>query len=167
IFVLTENEEIRLVRLDLTKVRQILFNLISNASKFTQNGTVSLEVASVPGDAASGPGIRFRVSDTGIGITKEQEERLFKEFAQADGSTTRRYGGTGLGLAISKRFCEMMNGSIGIESSSSKGTTFVATLPQRIEESREGPIPITVPSIIADRVIPKKSCILIIDDDPS
>jgi PAS domain S-box-containing protein len=167
IFVLTENEEIRLVRLDLTKVRQILFNLISNASKFTQNGTVSLEVTSVPGDAASGPGIRFRVSDTGIGITKEQEERLFKEFAQADGSTTRKFGGTGLGLAISKRFCEMMGGSIGIESSSSKGTTFVAILPQRIEESREGPILRTVPSIIADRVIPKKSCILIIDDDPS
>ncbi len=165
-FVLTGNEESRLVRLDLTKVRQILFNLISNASKFTQNGTVSLEVASVPGDAAPRPAIRFRVSDTGIGITKEQEERLFKEFAQADGSTTRRYGGTGLGLAISKRFCEMMGGSIGIESSSSKGTTFVATLPQRIEEPHEGTIPITVPSIIADRVFPKKSCILIIDDDP-
>ena len=135
-FVLTGSDEIRLVRLDLTKVRQILFNLISNASKFTQNGTISLEATPVPGDAVSRPAIRFRVSDTGIGITKEQEERLFKEFAQADGSTTRKFGGTGLGLAISKRFCEMMCGSIGIESSSSKGTTFVATLPQRIEEAR-------------------------------
>src|SRR4051812_21176604 len=88
---------------DLTKVRQVLFNLISNACKFTEKGTVTLEVARQ--EESGRDWLTFRVSDTGIGMTPEQVARLFQPFTQADASTTRKYGGTGLGLAISKRFC--------------------------------------------------------------
>ncbi|HEX8550111.1 MAG TPA: response regulator [Abditibacteriaceae bacterium] len=117
------------MRADLTKVRQILFNLLSNACKFTENGEVALHAA------RDGADVVFRVSDTGIGLTPEQQKRLFQTFSQADASTTRKYGGTGLGLAITKRFCEMMNGEIAIETEFGKGTTFIVRLPARMEGS--------------------------------
>ena len=99
---------------DMTKVRQVLFNLLSNACKFTERGAVRLSVTRHAADGRDW--IQFRVHDTGIGMTPEQIERLFRDFTQADASTTRKYGGTGLGLAISRRFCEMMGGHIEVES---------------------------------------------------
>ena len=90
---------------DRTKLKQSLLNLLSNAGKFTHEGLVKLEVRPAPNE------ISFIVSDTGIGMTEEQQGRLFQAFSQADASTTRQYGGTGLGLAISKHFCEMLGGT--------------------------------------------------------
>ena len=125
---------------DATKLRQILLNLLSNACKFTNNGTVTLQALAINnGDLpeadplASSPhhfsSIIFEVSDTGIGITPEQIERLFEPFTQADESSTRRYGGTGLGLAITRHFCTMLGGSIMVESVMGQGSTFRVRLP--------------------------------------
>ena len=100
------------MRSDITKLRQMLFNLLSNASKFTERGAITLRVDR---ESANGSGwVSFSVSDTGIGITK-QTSKLFQAFTQADTSTTRKYGGTGLGLAISQKFCHLMGGEITIE----------------------------------------------------
>jgi PAS domain S-box-containing protein len=112
---------------DLTKVRQALFNLLSNACKFTKNGTITLEASRVPG--ADGGDLIFKVSDTGIGMTPEQAEKVFEAFTQADSSTTRDYGGTGLGLSITRSFCQMLNGDITVTSEPGKGSTFVVRLP--------------------------------------
>ena len=117
---------------DLTKLRQSLFNLLSNASKFTEEGTVTLEVRREAGH--DGPWLRFSVRDSGIGMTEQQLERLFQPFSQADASTTRRYGGTGLGLAITKRFIEMMGGLVSVESVPGSGSTFTLRLPASTEE---------------------------------
>jgi signal transduction histidine kinase len=119
------------MRADQTKVRQILFNLISNANKFTAKGTISLEVSRQPAPPGAPPlsSVVFRVSDTGIGMTPEQLRKLFQPFTQADASTTRKYGGTGLGLAISKRFCQMMGGDLTVASAPLQGSTFTVTLP--------------------------------------
>jgi PAS domain S-box-containing protein len=115
------------MRGDLTKVRQMLLNLLSNASKFTSSGRIDLEVARERngGDDT----FVFRVRDTGIGMTPEQQQRVFEAFSQAEASTARKFGGTGLGLAISKRFCEMMGGGIELESELGKGSTFTIRLP--------------------------------------
>ena len=115
------------MRADLTKVRQTLFNLLSNACKFTEHGTITLEVTRETGDG--GGWVAFRVRDSGIGMTPEQMEKLFQEFSQADASTTRKYGGTGLGLAISRKFCRLMGGDITVESALGEGSTFTITLP--------------------------------------
>ncbi|HET6764170.1 MAG TPA: histidine kinase N-terminal 7TM domain-containing protein, partial [Longimicrobiaceae bacterium] len=115
---------------DITKVRQMLLNLLANAAKFTENGTLALEVSRE--GAGSGEEVVFRVRDTGIGMTPEQIGRLFQPFTQADASTTRRYGGTGLGLTITRRFCEMLGGDIGVESEPGAGTVFTLRLPARL-----------------------------------
>jgi len=112
---------------DSTRLRQIILNLLSNACKFTDKGVVSLAVAREHKDGTDW--LRFRVADTGIGMTAEQRARLFQEFTQGDSSTTRKYGGTGLGLAISDRLCRMMGGSIAVESEPGKGTVFTVRLP--------------------------------------
>ena len=114
------------LRADLTKVRQSLFNLISNAAKFTEQGRITLEARREFGER---DWIVFEVADTGIGMTDAQMERLFQSFAQADASTTRKYGGTGLGLAITRHFCEMMGGTITVQSAAGMGTTFTIRLP--------------------------------------
>ncbi|HEY6109137.1 MAG TPA: GAF domain-containing protein [Gemmatimonadales bacterium] len=117
---------------DLTKVRQMLLNLLSNACKFTRNGTITLAVAREPGNdgpGASGDRIVLRVTDTGIGMTPAQMERLFEAFAQADVATASKYGGTGLGLAITRRFCRMMGGDVSVESEPGRGSTFTIWLP--------------------------------------
>ncbi len=116
---------------DLTRLRQILFNLLSNASKFTKDGRILLKV--VRESDARHEYLLFIVEDTGIGISKEQLKRIFEPFRQADTSTTRVYGGTGLGLTISKRFCEMMGGSIMVDSEPGQGTRFVVKLPSVTE----------------------------------
>ena len=154
------------VRLDHTKVRQILFNLISNASKFTQNGTITLTACALPPSNGSGADIVIKVSDTGIGLTQEQIAKLFKEFSQADSSTTRKYGGTGLGLAITKRFIDMMHGSIGVESVPSKGTTFTVTLPQWIENPEKKKVQAEPAVETTASPVPTNTAVLVIDDDP-
>src|SRR6185436_3530869 len=114
---------------DATKVRQILFNLLSNACKFTDHGTISCDVRR---QAGSPDRCIFRVTDTGIGMTPEQQWKLFQDFAQADASIARKYGGTGLGLAISSRFAEMMQGHINVESHLGEGSTFTVDLPASV-----------------------------------
>ena len=112
---------------DITRVRQILLNLLSNACKFTENGEVALCVARESG--TRGDSLVVKVTDNGIGMSDEQIERLFQEFTPADNSMTRKYGGTGLGLAISRRLCELLGGEIGVMSRLGEGTTFTVVLP--------------------------------------
>jgi signal transduction histidine kinase/CheY-like chemotaxis protein len=119
------------IREDVTKVRQVLLNLLSNAAKFTEKGTITLEVTREAD--VTGSWVVFRVRDTGIGMTPEQTAKLFQAFTQADGSTMRKYGGTGLGLALSRKFCVMMGGDINVESVPGKGSTFTVRLPGDIE----------------------------------
>jgi signal transduction histidine kinase len=115
---------------DLAKVRQSLFNLLSNACKFTERGMITLTVSRGP--LLRADWITFRVSDTGIGITPEQMAKLFQPFTQADPSTTRKYGGVGLGLAITRRFCQMMGGDVTVESKIGTGSTFTIRLPAEV-----------------------------------
>lgn len=122
-------ENIGQMRSDLTKLRQSLFNLLSNACKFTQDGNIQLDVRATTGEDQR-PFVEFQVTDTGIGITPEQMGRLFQAFTQAESSTTRKYGGTGLGLAISKRFSQMLGGDITVTSTYSQGSSFVIQLPR-------------------------------------
>ena len=119
-----------LMHADVTRVRQCLFNLLSNASKFTQQGKITLMVLRDKKD--DWEWVHFQVADTGIGMTKEQMQKLFQAFSQADASTTRKYGGTGLGLAISKRFCQMMGGDITVTSEPEKGSTFTMHVPAQV-----------------------------------
>jgi two-component system, sensor histidine kinase and response regulator len=118
---------------DATKLRQCLLNLLSNACKFTQNGTVTIRVVSVESESC----VELSVIDTGIGISAEQVAILFQPFTQADASTARKYGGTGLGLAITKRFCEMMGGGISIASEPGQGSTFSIRLPRISDHAPE------------------------------
>ncbi|MCI0801702.1 MAG: hypothetical protein J4N85_06930, partial [Chloroflexi bacterium] len=121
------------IHADTTKIRQCLFNLIGNSSKFTEKGTISLTVSRYTEDNQEW--INFAVGDTGIGMTEEQMGRLFEAFAQAEASTRRNYGGTGLGLAITRHFCEMMGGTVLVESEAGKGSTFTMKLPAVVDES--------------------------------
>ncbi len=151
---------------DVTRVRQVLLNLLSNAAKFTEEGTITLEVTR-DADAAAGEWLVFAVRDTGIGMTPEQLERLFEAFSQAEASTAAKYGGTGLGLALSKRFCEMMGGTIAVESTEGSGTTFTAQLPVAISDAVGGGAPTT--AIDAAPSLPDAAdtagTVLVIDDD--
>jgi len=125
------DESLGRVRLDLTKLRQALFNLLSNAAKFTSDGAVTLAARREPRDGADW--IVLSVTDTGIGIREDKLEKVFEEFSQADDSTTRDFGGTGLGLAISRRFCRMMGGDITVASAPGVGSTFTIELPARVD----------------------------------
>ncbi|MCK5720628.1 MAG: DUF3369 domain-containing protein [Thiomargarita sp.] len=117
------DENLGTLHTDLTKFRQIMLNLISNAIKFTENGTISIEVTS------DDKCINFYIIDNGIGITDKQKQRLFKPFMQGDSSTTRRYGGTGLGLTITQKLVQILDGKIGFESEFGHGSTFIISLP--------------------------------------
>jgi signal transduction histidine kinase len=127
-----------MVQADLTKTRQVLLNLLSNASKFTQQGNICLEVTRQ--SMGNDEWIKFRVMDTGIGMSQVQIKRLFKPFTQADASTTRKYGGTGLGLAICQHFCQMMGGDITVESQLGAGSVFTFRLPAKlaVQDEDEG-----------------------------
>jgi GAF domain-containing protein len=125
-------DETGTMRADLTKVRQALFNLLSNACKFTERGTITLAVAREVMDGRDW--MIFDVGDTGIGMTPGQVARLFEAFAQAEAATTRRYGGTGLGLALSRRLCRMMGGDVTVQSEAGRGSTFTIRLPARVAE---------------------------------
>jgi signal transduction histidine kinase len=129
---ITEAQGLGTLHTDRTKLKQMLLNLLSNASKFTKNGRITLAVTETEKD------VLFRVSDTGIGMTPAQLEKLFQAFQQADSSTTRRYGGTGLGLAITKQFCEMLGGHVAVESWPGEGSTFTITLPRQLTPDAHG-----------------------------
>ncbi len=113
---------------DPARLGQVLTNLLSNAVKFTAEGGVRLEARVRSRGPDNGVELEFAVRDTGIGLTPEQQQRLFRPFSQADGSISRRYGGTGLGLAISKRLVELMGGEIGVSSAPGEGATFRFTI---------------------------------------
>ncbi|GAB4173377.1 MAG: hypothetical protein Fur005_35210 [Roseiflexaceae bacterium] len=152
-FVIDLSDDAHTIWADPVRLRQILLNLVSNAAKFTEHGTITVNVQRSTNDP---PTIRFAICDTGIGMSLEQQKRLFQPFVQADASTTRKYGGTGLGLAITRRLAEMMGGSVELQSALGSGSTFTVTLPahassmrQRPTSSSEGPPPL----------------VLVIDDD--
>ncbi len=124
---------------DITRVRQILFNLLSNACKFTEQGTITLDAVRDQGDGMEW--LSLSVRDTGIGMTGDQIEKLFRPFSQADIRTARKYGGTGLGLAITRQFCEMMGGEIKVRSEFGRGTTFIVRIPCAVSHGKADAAP--------------------------
>ncbi|MGK0482544.1 MAG: PAS domain S-box-containing protein, partial [Planctomycetota bacterium] len=127
--------DLSFVHTDLTKLRQCLFNLISNASKFTKDGVVTLTASrALRGDQ---DWLLISVSDTGIGIPADKFEHVFEEFAQADDSTTREYGGTGLGLPLSRRLCQLMGGDLTVSSEAGVGSTFTIEIPTRVSDGED------------------------------
>ena len=162
---------------DMTKVRQVLLNLLSNAAKFTHNGKIAIGVERIKNEQlkminqeessqiliSNSEFLSFRVADTGIGMTKEQLQRVFQPFTQADASTTRKYGGTGLGLAISQRFCQMMGGSIEASSTLGSGSTFTVLLPSAIQQPE---IANKVCDSASSPGAPAVGTVLVVDDDP-
>lgn len=158
-------ENLGKIHADLTKVRQMLLNLLSNATKFTEKGTVTLKVRRTS-ESDGKHWVDFQISDTGIGMTPDQQHKIFEAFTQADASTTRKYGGTGLGLVITKRFAEMMGGSVSVASQFGHGSTFHVRLPVEVEVDpayrREAPIGEV---LLADGSEGGQGTILVIDDD--
>ena len=129
-FILENNATFEKLKNDQTKLRQILFNMLSNAAKFTKEGSVTLSINTIEKD------VRFAVTDTGIGMNEKQLGKVFDEFTQAEASTAKDYGGTGLGLPISKKMTEMMGGKMEVESEEGKGTTFSITIPVEVKEEQ-------------------------------
>jgi PAS domain S-box-containing protein len=160
-------DDIEVMHGDVTKVRQILFNLVSNSAKFTSNGQISISAEALYN--SNEPSVKISVADTGIGIPADKIDSIFEEFSQADESTTRNYGGTGLGLALVKKFCEMMAGKIYIESIVGEGSTFIFEIPCKLE--KEQVILQSTPEITAATSITESSAnslykdVLVIDDD--
>jgi signal transduction histidine kinase/DNA-binding response OmpR family regulator len=153
------------MQVDVTRVRQALLNLSSNAVKFTERGLVT--IAANRSSTATGEVVTLRVSDTGIGMTPEQIGKLFQDFTQADASTTRKYGGTGLGLAISRRFCRMLGGDITVESEPGHGSTFTIHLPvvSQSPDAVAAPAEARAPAQRATERAARR--VLVIDDDPT
>ena len=147
---------------DPTKVRQALFNLLSNAAKFTHDGLVALDASRQRMDGSEW--IVFRMSDTGIGMGPEQILKLFQAFTQADASTTRKFGGTGLGLALTRRFCQLMGGDVTVHSVPGEGSVFTITLPAEVGEV-QSEAPAGVQSAPPESMA-TESCVLVIDDNP-
>jgi PAS domain S-box-containing protein len=160
-------DDLGTMRADLTKVRQSLFNLLSNACKFTAQGTITLAVSRETVDEAVW--LTFRVADTGIGMTPEQMGKLFQAFVQADASTTRQYGGTGLGLTITQRFCQMMGGDITVESALGQGSTFTIRLPAAVTDPKAAVAPrveaLPASALPASALPAGTPTVLVIDDD--
>ena len=157
-------DDLKTMYADLTKVRQSLFNLLSNASKFTEYGTITLALNRYTLEDRDW--ISFQVSDTGIGMTQEEIDRLFKAFTQADASTTRKYGGTGLGLTITQKFCHMMGGDIEVKSIIHQGTTFTIKLPLQVQKKPEvKPLADNYETLVSE--LAYRNSVLVIDDDPT
>ena len=148
---------------DLTKIRQGLLNLLSNASKFTSSGQIELKATRVQKNEEEW--ISFSVLDSGIGMTPEQMDGLFESFTQAEASTTRRFGGTGLGLAITRHFCNMMGGDVLVESEEGKGSTFTIELPAIVADATEGIV--SEEGEIKESTPLEANIVLVIDDDPT
>jgi signal transduction histidine kinase/CheY-like chemotaxis protein len=151
-------------RTDATKLRQGLFNLLSNAAKFTEVGTIPLRVRRTA--EPEGDGLTFAVEDTGIGMSPEQVERLFQRFVQADGSTTRKYGGTGLGLALTKAFANLLGGDVTVESRVGHGTRFAIRIPAMLPEPTDGTVP-DEPGRATALAGSGRGLVLVIDDEES
>ncbi len=151
------------IRADLTKLRQTLFNLLSNAAKFTENGTITLTATREQRQGADW--ITIQVSDTGIGIAEDKLPQVFEEFSQADGSTTRDYGGTGLGLSISQRFCRMMGGVLSVASELGEGSTFTIQLPAAVDALEAAKAVTGSEERRSDAIPEGVHPILVIDDD--
>jgi PAS domain S-box-containing protein len=143
---------------DITKLKQSLLNLVSNACKFTKKGRVTLDVRSTILQGV--PAVQFQVTDTGIGMTPAQQAKLFQPFTQADSSTTRQYGGTGLGLAITKRLCELLGGSVTVSSEAGVGSCFTIVLPMQPRQA------VVVEAPAAPHHPSGAPTLLLIDDDP-
>jgi signal transduction histidine kinase/DNA-binding response OmpR family regulator len=146
---------------DVTKVRQALLNLLGNACKFTERGTITLAVAREPVDGRGW--LSFTVRDTGIGMTPAQLARLFEAFSQADAATTRKYGGTGLGLALSRRLCRMMGGDVTVESEAGRGSTFTVRLPALVTPASEPGAEAATP--VSPQAPASHGTVLVIDDE--
>jgi PAS domain S-box-containing protein len=144
---------------DMKKVRQCLFNLLSNAAKFTKDGEVGVELR-VAGDR-----LTFEVSDTGIGITPDQQEKIFDPFTQADAGTSRTFGGTGLGLALTRRFARLMGGDVSVKSELGRGSTFEIYIPRIVNEPPTDKL--TMLAKARHSPVQGKGTVLIIDDDPT
>ena len=151
------------LKTDITKIKQCLINLLSNAAKFTKQGTILLRLSRESGD--DGEQVRFDVGDSGIGMTPEQLGRLFQAFTQADSSTTRNFGGTGLGLTITRHFVTMLGGAINVVSEPGKGTTFSIVLPDR--EGGAGEATAADDLGLAPEGVASAITVLIVDDDPA
>ena len=156
----TLREELGTLHTDLTKVRQSLFNLLSNAAKFTHDGTITLEAAIE--NEGGGEWVRFSVTDTGIGIPADRLEQLFQPFSQINPDSARKEGGTGLGLAITRRFCEMMGGEISVDSQLGEGSRFTMRLPRSPAAPPEDAESVTQPPCGDTSPL-----VLVIDDDPA
>ncbi len=165
-------DELGTICADQMRLRQVLLNLLSNACKFTESGTVTLSVATAgheeTGESDSHSVMTFAIHDTGIGMTPDQMQKLFTPFTQADESTTRKYGGTGLGLAITRRLCQIMGGDVTVESTYGQGSTFTVTLPTNVclinpQQRMQHRYPTAT---AASRTLSEQSTVLIIDDDP-
>ena len=166
--------DIGTMRGDLGKVRQGLFNLASNAAKFTHGGQIQVAAERQSMDGTEW--VLFRVTDTGIGLSAEQTVRLFQPFTQADASTTRRFGGTGLGLALTRRFCQMMSGDVTVHSVEGEGSVFTIKVPAMLHDAVVDPVGTdderaagNIALELAegdDEVLEPGTCILVIDDDP-
>ena len=152
-------DDLGAMRTDRTKLKQSLLNILSNASKFTENGQLILLAEHFEADR---PMVRFAITDTGIGMTEEQLGRLFQAFSQADASTTKKYGGTGLGLAISRQFCQLLGGDITVASQPSEGSTFTITLPVRSDVPAQIK-PAAAPGLSA--LATNAATVLVVDDD--
>ncbi|MEP6506772.1 MAG: response regulator [Gemmatimonadales bacterium] len=158
---------------DQVKVRQALYNLLSNAAKFTHEGTITLTAERHRMDSSEW--VVFRVADTGIGLAAEKILRLFQDFTQADASTTRKFGGTGLGLALTRRFCQMMGGDVTVHSLPGEGSTFTIKLPADVSEAKmessepasESSGTLNVGNRSTDPLPEPNTCVLVIDDDPA
>jgi hypothetical protein len=161
-FVLTRADDLGTMHSDIIKVRQTLFNLLSNACKFTENGEVELDVRREPSPA--GDAIVFRVRDTGIGMTEDQAAKLFRPFSQADASSTRKYGGTGLGLAITRHFARMLGGEVAVESTPGRGSVFTLRLAASAPSRGKQPS-IMPPAKVQPSGPTCKPRVLVIDDD--
>jgi len=153
------------MRGDQTRIRQALLNLVSNANKFTEHGTVT--IVSRRGMDAGREWVTMAVTDTGIGQTPEQMAKLFQEFVQADASTTRKYGGTGLGLAISRRFCQMMGGDIAVASELGRGSTFTIRLPAEFGAVHPAAAVREAAAARSSTAASGAPTVLVVDDDPT
>ena len=152
-------------RTDVTKLRQCLINLLSNAAKFTEGGRITLEAERGARDGVDW--LTFQVSDTGIGMNSEQQARLFERFTQADASTTRKFGGTGLGLSITKAFAAMLGGDIAVASEEGRGTTFTMSVPACIAGTNDEAEPNGRAGFASSDEASRQGVVLVVDDDPA